>query len=294
MHKSRTKKLRMIALPLAMAAGLAGCSAEPASEMADQPRGTASTTPDIGVSAAPNVAFKYSYSFALEPAAIASVQEKHAAACERLGLARCRITGLRYSRRNDSQIDAELQLALAPDLARAFGRDASALVSAANGTIGTVEIEGEDKTLELDDATATKGHAVRERQTIEQRLSEKTLTTNERAELLRQLAQLKSIAQEGDRQLAATGRQLALTPMQFAYSTAGVVPGFSLTAAAHWAWSIAARILAALLALLILLGALALPAAALALGAVHAHAWLQRAWRRLAPHAPADSAASAI
>jgi hypothetical protein len=49
--------------------------------------------PAIGPSAAPGVAFNYRYAFRLPGERVSAVQEQHAAACEKLGLDRCRITG---------------------------------------------------------------------------------------------------------------------------------------------------------------------------------------------------------
>ena len=57
--------------------------------------------PGIAPSAAPGVAFNYRYAFRLPGERISAVQEQHAAACEKLGLDRCRITGMRYRLVND-------------------------------------------------------------------------------------------------------------------------------------------------------------------------------------------------
>src|SRR5881628_1327936 len=48
----------------------------------------------IAPTAAPGVAFNYKYAFRLPAERITAVQEEHAEACEKLGVARCRITGL--------------------------------------------------------------------------------------------------------------------------------------------------------------------------------------------------------
>ncbi len=70
--------------------------------------------PNVRVSAAPGVAFNYRYAFRVPDAKIAAVQEEHAAACETLGLSRCRITGMRYS-----LIDEDQLLEAYPNSARA-------------------------------------------------------------------------------------------------------------------------------------------------------------------------------
>ena len=69
--------------------------------------------PSISPTTAPGVAFSYSYDFQLADDAIAKVQEAHAAQCEGLGVARCRITGLRYSVGENDTVSAMLQVKLA-------------------------------------------------------------------------------------------------------------------------------------------------------------------------------------
>ena len=64
--------------------------------------------PNVRVSAAPGVAFNYRYAFRVPDAKIAAVQEEHAAACETLGLSRCRITGMRYSLIDEDEVTASL------------------------------------------------------------------------------------------------------------------------------------------------------------------------------------------
>lgn len=78
----------------------AGQPPNPAAESAASPAmaGGASRDggPNVGVTAAPGVAFNYQYAFRLAPTRIAEVQEQHAQMCERLTVARCRITGMFY------------------------------------------------------------------------------------------------------------------------------------------------------------------------------------------------------
>src|SRR5688572_25971917 len=64
--------------------------------------------PNIAITAAPGVAFNYRYAFRLPAQSIASVQEQHAQSCEKLGVNRCRITGMRYRLVNESDIEGML------------------------------------------------------------------------------------------------------------------------------------------------------------------------------------------
>src|SRR4051794_11328006 len=79
-----------------------------------------SSAPDISPTAAPGVAFNYAYEFSLADDRISATQEAHASACENLGLARCRITGMSYSVDEHEQVTAELDLKLDPMIARQF------------------------------------------------------------------------------------------------------------------------------------------------------------------------------
>lgn len=51
--------------------------------------------PNVSVTAAPGVAFNYRYAYRLANARIQAAQEAHAQMCEKLTVARCRITGMR-------------------------------------------------------------------------------------------------------------------------------------------------------------------------------------------------------
>src|ERR1044071_4646244 len=105
----------------------------------DEARDT-SSAPDISPTAAPGVAFNYSYDFNLADERISATQEAHASACEKLGLARCRITGMSYSVDQNEQVTAELDLKLDPSIARQFGKSAQRQVEADNGKLIRLQI----------------------------------------------------------------------------------------------------------------------------------------------------------
>src|ERR1044072_6278435 len=99
--------------------------------------------PNVAVTAAPGVAFHYRYAFRLPVDRVQSVQEQHAQACEKLTVARCRITDLRYLARDDD-IEASLSFKLDPALAREFGKSGIDAVVRAEGRLVEAEISGED------------------------------------------------------------------------------------------------------------------------------------------------------
>ncbi|MGZ8421284.1 MAG: hypothetical protein ACXWU3_17635, partial [Allosphingosinicella sp.] len=100
--------------------------------------------PNVSPTAAPGVAFNYRYAFRLPAERIAQVQEQHARTCEGLGIARCRITGMRYRVVNERDIEAMLAFKLEPTIARRFGQAGVEAVAEAEGVLVESEITGTD------------------------------------------------------------------------------------------------------------------------------------------------------
>src|SRR5690349_9797876 len=74
-------------------------AADSVAEESDQPR-----APGVTPTAAPGVAFNYHYAFDLPGLRISAVQEQHAASCERLGVSRCRITGMNFEQNGEDDV----------------------------------------------------------------------------------------------------------------------------------------------------------------------------------------------
>ena len=138
-------------LPLLALSALAGCSEAPSNDettdtganaSADVSMDASGGAPGLSVTAAPGVAFDYRYAFRLPSARIAAVQEQHALACERLGLARCRITGAKYRVVGEREIEAMLAFKVDPKVARAFGKTGVEAVDKAEGMLVDAEITG--------------------------------------------------------------------------------------------------------------------------------------------------------
>lgn len=199
------------ALSLLLALPIAGCSSE-------KPAESRESALDINPSAAPGVAFTYRYDFDVPLPDVARVQETHAAACEHLGPARCRITGMHYSVGGGGETYASLDLKLDRDLARAFGRDGIAAVEKAGGKLTSVAIEGEDVAPSIASATRQSDDASRRREDISRRLSQPGLGDRERTELQAQLAALKDQQQQAQANRANSEQRLASTPMVMSYS----------------------------------------------------------------------------
>ncbi|KQZ71949.1 hypothetical protein ASE06_21590 [Sphingopyxis sp. Root214] len=182
-------------------------------------------SPNIGVSAAPGVAFNYSYAFRLDDNRIAKVQEDHAAACEALGINRCRIAGMTYRLVRENEVEAQLLFKLDPAIARKFGRDALASVEKAEGVLAATRISGEDVGTQISDSQRRSADLNAEIARLETRLKQGGLGDRERAELQQQIAGMRRQL-DGERDTRRTDEaMLATTPMQFDYVGTGGLPG---------------------------------------------------------------------
>lgn len=210
-------------LILAALAGLSACSRQSSDEMAAT---EAAGSAGVSVTAAPGVAFSYRYAFRLPNARIASVQEEHAAACERLGLARCRITGMRYRVVDEDHVSAMLALKLEPSLARSFGKGAAATVKKAEGMLVDTEISGTDMGTGI--ARTAKGLAEgrAELARLEAQLARRDLPPAERARIEAQAAELRRMGRTLAAERESAEESLATTPMVFDYDAGGRIPGF--------------------------------------------------------------------
>lgn len=178
--------------------------------------------PDIGQAAAPRVAFSYDYAFTLPAKAIAGVQQRHAAACERLGAARCQITGLTYDQPRKGQVSARLDLLLAPEVAHSFGSDAIAAVEKADGSVDAASLRGDDAGGEIDASQRRSSALKAQLGRIEKRLTTPGLSKEEKAQLSQRALELRQ--QLGSEQEVRQEKEasLATTPMTFAYGSEGV------------------------------------------------------------------------
>jgi hypothetical protein len=183
--------------------------------------------PSFGPTAAPGVAFSIKYDFSLADEKISAVQEAHAARCEALGVARCRITGLNYTIGDNDTVTADLAVKLAPDIARGFGREASATVTQAGGRLSHTEFSGEDTAPATDLATSSQSNAAVRIAAIERQLAAKGPRDAERAQLQAQLDALRSQGEQAATTLADNHSKLAATPMTFSYYGKGGINGFA-------------------------------------------------------------------
>jgi len=230
----------------------------------------------IAVTAAPGVAFSYHYAFRLPSTRIAAAQEAHALACEKLGVARCRITGMRYRLLGENNVEAMLAFKLDPTIARDFGKKGIGVVEAAQGTLVDAEITGTDAGAAISRLNVQRSRATDELKRIDAELAKPKLSAEERITLQTQRAEIMQRIEAAKDSTAEQQESLADTPMVFDYGSGKAIRGFDasspLTSAADTAIGSVQVTIAVILGLLALLGP---PGIVVLLG------WL--AWRRFRP-----------
>jgi hypothetical protein len=208
-------------MPSAPQARMVGESAS-----ADVEAARAGAGPNVAPTAAPGVAFNYRYAFRLPAPRVAAVQEQHAQMCERLTVARCRITGMYYHVLGNDDIEARLELKVDPEAARLFGRQAVEAVVRAEGMLTESEISGVDVGTGIRQATRGLAELTAELQRIEARLARGGISADERARLDYEAQQLRERIRALRDSREAQEETLATTPMVFQYGSGDLVPGF--------------------------------------------------------------------
>jgi hypothetical protein len=226
-----------VLVPIALTVALAGCSPSPRKteeklqtsdirEEAAADSAVSNRAPGISVSSAPGVAFNYRYAFRVPNAKIAAVQEEHAQACEKLGLDRCRITGMRYRLVSNDEVSAMLAFKLDPTLAREFGKQGIAAVTKAEGMLVDSEITGTDAGAVIEGANRVSAGLRDELAKVEEQLKRSGLSAGERTELTQQAASLREQIRSASATRTEARESLATTPMVFDYGSGDVIPGF--------------------------------------------------------------------
>jgi len=205
---------------------LCSCSKNDGTSQRQREASDTSSPPNISPSAAPGVAFNYAYDFSLADDKIASTQEAHASACENLGLARCRITGMSYSVDQDQQVTAQLDVKLDPTIARQFGKSAQQTVIGNDGKLIRLDIGSSDEGQVIEQASTQKSDTSSQIAQLQQELAKTKPGSNARANLLTQIQALQQQASEQSQRIATSQATLASTPMAFHYYGRGGVPGF--------------------------------------------------------------------
>lgn len=273
-------RLILVTLPIFL---LSACGQKPADETAYSSNEPSSQTgPGISPTAAPGVAFNYRYAFRLPAIKIAAVQEEHAQTCEKLGISRCRITGMRYQVRGEDNISAELSFKLAPDIARKFGKDGIAAVDKAEGMVVDTEISGVDTSSAIAAANRNVGQIDEDVSALEAELAKGGLKSDVRADLLNRIETLRSQRRSNVDSRVANEEAVANTPMTFEYGSGGIIPGFDPKSPIIDAFQTAGRMIVGILAFLIVALSVIIPWALVVGGILYLVHWVRPAWVRQA------------
>jgi len=186
----------------------------------------ADIAPGVNVTAAPGVAFNYTYAFRLPAQNIKDAQEAHASACEKLGPQHCRITGMLYRLIGENNIVGAIQFKLDPTLARAFGKQGIDAIVKADGKLVNAEITGTDAGAAIKNLDQQRQQTEAEVQRLDRQLARTDLRPAERAELQRQRAALAGRLQDVKTETGNQEESLATTPVAFRYESGAAVRGF--------------------------------------------------------------------
>lgn len=187
---------------------------------------TSDVAPGVDVTAAPGVAFSYTYAFRLPAQNVKDAQEAHASACEKLGPQHCRITGMLYRLIGENNIVGAIQFKLDPALARAFGKQGIDAIVKADGKLVDAEITGTDAGATIKTLDVQRQQAEAEVQRLDRQLARGDLKPAERSELQRQRAALATRLQEVKTETGNQEESLATTPVSFRYESGAAVRGF--------------------------------------------------------------------
>ena len=182
--------------------------------------------PNIGANVAPGVAFDYQYSFSLPADKISAAQEGHATLCEKLGIVHCRVTGMKYDKTANGQIQASLSFKLDPAIAHSFARDATDLVERNDGTLSDSQIKGEDVGSQIVEGDHNKAQIEADLAKIDVQLKIPNLSKGVRSRLVVQQSDLREQLRELGTSRNAKVESLATTPVQFSYLPDEAIFGF--------------------------------------------------------------------
>lgn len=174
--------------------------------------------PNVAPSAAPGVAFAFRYAFQLPASRVSEVQEQHAGACERLGVHRCRVTGMRFRVAEDRTIAAMLTVKLEPPLARRFGRSATETVRRAEGMLIESDIAGSDVEAGIRSSTRDIARMREDLLLLERRIAAPGPAAAERDRLIYEAQRLRQSLAAAEAGREDQQESLATTPMVFEYA----------------------------------------------------------------------------
>ena len=223
----------------------------------------------------PQIAYLFSYGFRLAGADIAALQQHHADMCESKGPLICRIVGMNQSTDSDDASAGTLQLAVASNEARAFGKQLTTAAESADAEQVSAAISGEDLSKQIVDTEARLRARTLLRDRLMEVLATRRGTVTELVEAERGVAQVNEEIDQARSWLTQMKGRVAFSQINIEYqSAAAPAPTQGFMDPVRGAVGSLGTIFGSILALLIVLGALGAPVLAGVLGG----RWL---WRRV-------------
>lgn len=212
------RSVRLILFAATAASALSACSKAEnwRSDDARVARVADAETSGPATTSARGVAFNYAYRFVVQNDRISGLQESHAQACEALGAARCRITGMRYDADED-RITASLDLKLDPAIARKFGTQSVEATKKAGGKLGGARISGTDAGGAIAAIDETTARRKSELARIEEQLAALPAGARDRKALRDKAEAIRESISQNDTIRDTHVAELATTPMHFDY-----------------------------------------------------------------------------
>jgi hypothetical protein len=205
----------------------------------------------------PKMAYVFDYGFRLAGEAIAPLQQQHADMCEAQGPYACRIISLSRTGEDTDEIRGELQLAVASDKARGFGTLLSAAAEAADAEAFRANIQGDDLSKSIVDTEARLRSRIALRDRLMEVLETRKGKVEELVEAERQVAAVNEEIDQARSWLKEQQGRVAFSRMTLTYESAA--PGGSFLKPVERALDSLGSIFGMLVAMLIVLGSLALP-----------------------------------
>lgn len=261
------------------AAARAGAQAVAAEDAADASAANASDVAGADPSVAPGVAFAYRFNFRLPDDSVSDAQNRHVAACEQLGRAHCRVTGMRYEQEQGGRIDAHLTFMLDPARARSFTRDAVNIVERIDGELVDSHVNGTDVGTGITASQANSARLGGDVARIEERLRQPGLSASEQRDLRNQIAQMQGALGDEEADRRDGEAQLAFTPVNFTYTGSTSVGGLDRDRPFASAWAASADSLATASAFVMMLLGVILPWALMLGGVMFAWRFVRRRLR---------------
>ncbi|MEL7728868.1 DUF4349 domain-containing protein [Citromicrobium bathyomarinum] len=236
---------------------------ETAEAVADPAAGPDASLPQLGALevSLPKLAYVYDFAFRMPGEDIGTLQRRHADLCEQQGPTSCQIVGMSKSGEEADEVTGELQLAVATRHARAFG----ALLEKEAGDIGAEQISAEISAEELSKQIVDTQAQLRARTELRDRLMEVLRTrkgsVSELVQAERSVAQVNQEIDQARSWLSEMQGRVAFSKVTVRYETGQPVTSDFLKPVQRALGSLGG-IFGWTLAVLIVLGAIALPVGA--------------------------------